>query len=123
MTSRIVKTATRAVFPMILIFGISMIIYGHQTPGGGFQGGVVLTMAVLLIIFTFGSHGFRKHITSLSFIETMGILSFVLIGLGGILIGKQFLSNLGTLQILNIIIGMKVFVGLLLMYLFLIKWE
>ncbi|MBU0497780.1 MAG: hypothetical protein KKG04_07495 [Candidatus Thermoplasmatota archaeon] len=123
MTSRIVKTATRAVFPMIIIFGISIILYGHLTPGGGFQGGVILTMAVLLVIFTFGSHRFHNYITTLSFIETMGILSFVLIGLSGILIGKQFLTNLGTIPILNIIIGLKVFVGLTLMYLFLIEWE
>jgi multicomponent Na+:H+ antiporter subunit B len=122
MTSRIVKTATRAVFPMIFIFGIALIVYGHITPGGGFQGGVILTMAVLLVFFTYKKLKIEQLKTTFSLIEILGLFSFVIIGVIAILMGKQFLTNLGTIQVLNIIIGLKVFFGLTLMYLYLIQW-
>jgi len=123
MTSRIVKTATKAIFPFIFLFGAYVIFYGHLSPGGGFQGGVILSMAVLLSIVTYGRKRFQKSIPLLSFIEIVGVTLFVFIGIAGIVSGKQFLANFGMIPLLNIIIGLKVFAGLVLMYIFLIKWE
>ncbi len=123
MTSRIVKTVSRMLFPFILLFGIYIILYGHLSPGGGFQGGVILAMAVLLIFITYGWGRLEKFVPYLSSVETFGVILFVIVGTLGIASGKQFLTNLGTIPVLNIIIGLKVFVGLILMFLLLIKWE
>lgn len=123
MTSRIVKTATKAIFPFIFLFGAYVIFYGHLSPGGGFQGGVILSMAVLLSIVTYGRKRFQKSIPLLFFIEIVGVTLFIFIGIAGIVSGKQFLANFGMIPLLNIIIGLKVFAGLVLMYIFLIKWE
>jgi len=123
MTSRIIKTVTRALFPFILLFGSYIIIFGHLSPGGGFQGGVILAMAIILAIVVYGHNRFQRFIPYLMFVEIIGIFLFILIGISGIASGKQFLVNLGTIPLLNIIIGLKVFSGLVLMYLFLSRWE
>ena len=123
MTSRIVKTATRALFPFILLFGVYVILYGHLSPGGGFQGGVILAIAVLLTVVTFGKSRLQPFVPHLLCIEVVGVTLFVFVGLSGIVSGKQFLTNLGTIPLLNIIIGIKVFAGVVLMYIFLVGWE
>ena len=123
MTSRIIKTVTRALFPFILLFGSYIIIFGHLSPGGGFQGGVILAMAIILAIVVYGHNRFQRFVPYLMFLEIIGIFLFILIGISGIASGKQFLVNLGTIPLLNIIIGLKVFSGLVLMYLFLSRWE
>ncbi|NJE77437.1 MnhB domain-containing protein, partial [Thermococcus sp. ES12] len=38
MTTTIIKTTTKILAPLILIFGSYIILHGHLTPGGGFQG-------------------------------------------------------------------------------------
>jgi len=123
MTSRIIKTVTRVLFPFILLFGSYIIIFGHLSPGGGFQGGVILAMAIILDIVVYGHNRFQRFVPYLMFLEIIGIFLFILIGISGIASGKQFLVNLGTIPLLNIIIGLKVFSGLVLMYIFLSRWE
>ena len=123
MTSRIVKTITRSLLPFILLFGVYVIFYGHLSPGGGFQGGAILAMAVMLAVVVYGQSRFQNFVPYLLFIEVVGVILFVLIGISGIASGKQFLVNIGAISLLNIVIGLKVFAGLVLMYLFLNKWE
>ena len=123
MTSRIVKTVARELIPFIFLFGIYIIIYGHLSPGGGFQGGVILAMGTVLIFVVYGGEKMQKYILHFSLIEILGVTFFVVIGLLSIINGKQFYSNLGVIWILNIIIGLKVFAGLVILYLLLIRWE
>ena len=78
---------------------------------------------VILAIVVYGHNRFQRFIPYLMFVEIIGIFLFILIGISGIASGKQFLVNLGTIPLLNIIIGLKVFSGLVLMYLFLSRWE
>ncbi|HMA83166.1 MAG TPA: MnhB domain-containing protein [Candidatus Thermoplasmatota archaeon] len=123
MTSRIVKTVSRTIIPFIFLFGIYIIIHGHLSPGGGFQGGVIMAMGVILIIISYGYDIFRNYTDSLSLIETLGVAFFILMGLIGIIAGKSFFSSLGTIWLLNIIIGLKVCSGIVLFYMLFIKWE
>jgi multicomponent Na+:H+ antiporter subunit B len=123
MTSRIVKTVSRTIIPFIFLFGIYIIIHGHLSPGGGFQGGVIMAMGVILIIISYGYDSLRNYTASLSLIETLGVAFFIFIGLIGILAGKSFFSSLGTIWLLNIIIGLKVCSGIVLFYMLFIKWE
>jgi len=123
MTSRIVKTVSRELIPFIFLFGIYMIIYGHLSPGGGFQGGVILAMGVVLIFVVYGVEKTQKYILHFSLIEILGVTFFVIIGILSIVNGKQFYSNLGAIWLLNIIIGLKVFAGLTILYLLVTRWE
>ena len=38
----IIKTAVRLLVPFAQLFGLYVVVHGHYSPGGGFQGGVIL---------------------------------------------------------------------------------
>lgn len=47
--SEILDAACRLLTPFILLFAIYVIVHGHDSPGGGFQGGAILAAAMILI--------------------------------------------------------------------------
>jgi multicomponent Na+:H+ antiporter subunit B len=51
--SLIIQTATRLLVPFIQLFGLYVIVHGHYSPGGGFQGGVVLGASFILIALAY----------------------------------------------------------------------
>ena len=51
--SKIVRTAANIFYPFILIFGLYVVIHGHLTPGGGFQGGAVVATGTVLVIIAY----------------------------------------------------------------------
>lgn len=44
----ILRTASRLIVPLSLIFAVFIYCKGHQTPGGGFVGGLVAAVALIL---------------------------------------------------------------------------
>ena len=114
------KTASKLLFPIIALYGIYVMIYGHLSPGGGFQGGVIIATAVLLL---FISHKeFEVPHSLIVLLETFAGVSYVLIGLIGLLTLDIFLGNFlshdisqmgmllsgGIIPIIYIIVGIKV---------------
>jgi len=51
--SLIIKTTGRLIVPFIQIFALYVIAHGHHSPGGGFQGGVILGASMILFAVTF----------------------------------------------------------------------
>ncbi len=49
--SRLLVCLSRILFPFIMVFGFYIILNGHLSPGGGFQGGAILATAVLITYF------------------------------------------------------------------------
>ena len=49
MTSLILRTATRFVMPLLLLFSLFLLLRGHNEPGGGFAGGLVAGAAFTLL--------------------------------------------------------------------------
>lgn len=54
MYSLILSTATRAIFPLMLLFSVFILIRGHNEPGGGFVGGLVAATAFVLYAMAYG---------------------------------------------------------------------
>ena len=79
-----------------LLVGFWLVSFGYVTPGGGFQGGVVLASAVLLV-YLVGSHvdyrPFRNE-SILDPLEALGAAGYVIIGLAALVAGTSFLTNL-----------------------------
>ncbi len=123
MTSRIVKTISRTIIPFIFLFGVYMILFGHISPGGGFQGGVIVSMGVILAIVAYGEDIIEKYRTEISLVESIGLGFFVFAGICGIILGGSFFSSFGAIWVLNIIIGVKVCSGIVLFYMLFIRWE
>jgi len=114
---------------LILVFGVYIVLTGHLSVGGGFQGGVILASAWLLVLVAFGSpalHRFaRKY--AVEWFESAGAGAYVLIGLASLLFGQNFLTNIlplgepgqllssGTILLINCGVGIEVSSGFILL--------
>lgn len=47
--SPVLDTSCRLAVPFIMLFAVYVIVHGHDSPGGGFQGGTILAAALILI--------------------------------------------------------------------------
>jgi len=130
----ILDVIARKLSPFILLFGCYVITYGHLSPGGGFQGGVVLASGIILLALCLGVKRIQTlfPLKAISAVEILGFLIFLTLGLIGLVASGHFLENFlpigqvgevpsaGFILILNLVIGMKVGAGITLMcfYLF-----
>jgi multicomponent Na+:H+ antiporter subunit B len=60
MTSLILVTATRLLAPALVLFALFMLLRGHDAPGGGFIGGLLVAAAIALVALVRGKDGVRK---------------------------------------------------------------
>jgi multicomponent Na+:H+ antiporter subunit B len=105
-------------FPLLITLGLYIILHGHITPGGGFQGGVILAMAFFLPLLAVPSRGVNH--SGLALVEGFAGASFIIIGLIALFQGKAFLQpffghgemgslfSAGTLPLLYTAVGLKV---------------
>ncbi len=112
----IVKTAGRALAPFILLSGIYVASFGFLSPGGGFQGGILLASGVILILVTHGRKEVKRLAENIEWFETFGAFSFLVVGLIGLFVGGYLFSNLLpntplTCIVLDLVIALKVFAG------------
>jgi len=90
----IVRTVTRFVYGLIVVFGFYVIMHGHLTPGGGFQGGAVVASGFALLLVAFGAGGLKGVLNrhALQTLEEIGALAFLALGFLGV--GTAFFYNL-----------------------------
>jgi multicomponent Na+:H+ antiporter subunit B len=92
--------------PGTVLLGLWLVAFGYVTPGGGFQGGVVIAAAVLLLWLSAGHRDFltASPVAVVDAVESLGVASYVGIGLVGLGAGGAFLANvwpLGTVDTLT----------------------
>ncbi|BDH78805.1 MAG TPA: cation:proton antiporter [Methanothermobacter sp.] len=123
---------------IIICLGISTILGGHITPGGGFQGGAIIAAGFIFcaIVYGFENTPFKFTHRFMATLESIGAIGYILLGLAGLLLSGYFLYNIGVdlynllpasigsvfnypdavhagiIPYLNILIGLKVLVGL-----------
>jgi len=114
------RSASKILFPIIMLYGIYVMVYGHLSPGGGFQGGVIIASGVLLLLISYQE--FEVPHSLIVLLETFAGVSYVLIALIGLLTLDIFLGNFlphnisemgmllsgGIIPIIYIIVGIKV---------------
>lgn len=93
--SEVVTLACRIFLPLIVTFGIYVILHAQLTPGGGFQGGAIIASGTLLLYLGESYRLWRRLVRSLFFdmLEATGAIVLVLCGLGPMLRGAAFLEN------------------------------
>jgi len=135
--SKIIRTIAQKVFPFIVLFGFYLISHGHLSPGGGFQGGVVLGTAIILLALSHSIEKTEKKFMSrwLNMLEKLGILTLIFLGFLGIFLGYSFLSNFlplgnpgqiasgGLMLLFNIAIGIKVAAGVSVIFYALVRYR
>ena len=91
--SLFLHVVSRAVVPLIQIFAFYVITHGHYSPGGGFQGGVMLAASIILLRITTGEESFRRFPTGAGILlGGLGALGFALLGFLPLLFGGNFLE-------------------------------
>lgn len=59
----ILRQVTFVLFPLIMIFGIYVVLNGHLSPGGGFSGGAIMGAGLILFVNGFGIEKIRRFFT------------------------------------------------------------
>ena len=79
----------------LLLFGIYVVLHGTVTPGGGFQGGVIVASALLLVYLGEGYPTWRRIARGpvLSALEGGGAFAFVLAAAVPLAMGEPALAN------------------------------
>ena len=92
--SQIIHVASRGISPVILLIGLYVFFHGHYSPGGGFQGGVLMAAAILLLRLALGtrlSHAVMPTTIALR-LSALGTMIFAGTGVIAILCGGNFLD-------------------------------
>ena len=92
--SIVVRTLCRLLVPFIQLFGLYVIIHGHSSPGGGFQGGVILGSSFILLGIAYGIEEVKRRfsLAALTVFTSMGVLLYAGIGVLCLLLGANYLD-------------------------------
>ena len=107
---------------MTLLFGIYVVLHGTVTPGGGFQGGVIIASGLMLLYVGEGYSVWRRLVRGpvLAMLEGGGALLFVLTAAVPLALGHATLENIlplgtwkdlfsgGTMVVANFAVGLAV---------------
>ena len=136
--SKLVRTTADVMFLFITVFGFYIVLHGHLTPGGGFQGGAIVAGGFILLIVAYRLEDFLKWFQKRTFqsCEVSGLVLFIGTALAAIPLGYIFFKNFlngagglfgqavpfginsgilntaGTIPIMNIAVGIEVLGGL-----------
>ncbi|MDY0339714.1 MAG: MnhB domain-containing protein [Coriobacteriia bacterium] len=91
--SVVVRFIVRVLAPFILVFAVYVILNGHITPGGGFQGGTMLGALIIALTLVLDERRSAKLIPqrSVRVIQVIAPLMFVAIGLFGLIAWGDYL--------------------------------
>ena len=114
----VLRAGADLLFPLLLVVGLYIVMHGHLTPGGGFQGGVVLAAAFFLPLLA--RPGETLSHPWLSLVEGLAGTAFIVVGLIALFQGHGFLAPMfdkgtlgelvssGSLPVLYLAVGLKV---------------
>ena len=97
MISLILRTATRFLMILMLLFSFFLLMRGHNAPGGGFVGGLVAAAAFALYAIAYDPAAARRalRIDPRAFIG-LGLLVAALSGGLALVDGRPFMTGLWT---------------------------
>lgn len=112
--SEIVVRMVGIIYPFVLLIGLYIIINGHVSPGGGFQGGAILATALITRYLVYPNFDLDLH--ALEIVEKILFLSIVMTPVLYVFMQIQpadtTISNQIYMVAMNSLIGLKVFSGL-----------
>ena len=116
-----------AVLPLVIVYICYIILHGHLSPGGGFQGGVLVAAVVALLVLGY-DYETTSRVISFGLVhngEGLASVAYVTLAFLGVAVGAQFCENVlytqgeigelysaGTIFWMNLVVGIKVFTGI-----------
>jgi multicomponent Na+:H+ antiporter subunit B len=117
--SEIVATGSQVLLPVIFTFGAYVIVNGHLSAGGGFQGGAIVASGVMLMLLA--RPGSKLNAAALSAIESLAGVFYVSVGILGLILAGGFLDprflplgesgafiSAGAIPLISALLGIKV---------------
>ena len=122
----ITRCGADKLLPFALVYMFYVILHGHLSPGGGFQGGVLM---VAVIVFIYMGYGYEKvsgciNRSFLHKFEGFASVVYVVLAMIGVYCGAYFCQNVlfdrgaagdlfssGTIFFMNLTVGAKVLAG------------
>jgi multicomponent Na+:H+ antiporter subunit B len=138
-TGLIGRIVGRLLIPFIFIFGYYVITHGHLSPGGGFQGGVIIATGSALLLVCYHYHEYMENyldVINFKLVESIGLIFFICTAFVGLVLASSFFFNwlnacgglfgnpvayginsgdifsAGTIPLMNFAVGIEVFAGL-----------
>ena len=116
------RLVSLALVPLLVALAGYVIIHGALTPGGGFQGGIILAAAPVAVLLAGHYVTLRRNAPewALDAFESAGAIAYVLIGVGGLIFAAAFLQNFlpagtqaqllsaGTMPLNSLAVGVEV---------------
>jgi multicomponent Na+:H+ antiporter subunit B len=108
--------------PLLVLIAVETVTHGQLTPGGGFQGGVIMAsgLYVLYLATDYATAERYQPTLLLEASEGLGAGGYVFVGLLGLFAGLAYMTNVvslghsgnlisgGTISILNAVVGVEV---------------
>ena len=122
-TSDAVRTSSLVFVGPVLVMGWFLTTHAQTNPSGGFQGGVVMATAVILVFLAGQVIAFERlsPIDLADSVEAVGAGGFAMVGLGALMSGAAFLSDYlplgspagavdasGTIALISFFVGVEV---------------
>ncbi|MGD9370216.1 MAG: Na(+)/H(+) antiporter subunit B [Desulfobacterales bacterium] len=100
----IVRTTCRLVIPFIQIFAFYVIAHGHYSPGGGFQGGVIMGASLVLFAIAFDLRSAIRRLSErmITFLCALGATIYAGTGALCMLFNKNYLDYSALANILGV---------------------
>lgn len=115
--NELLDTAIRLLTPLVLMFGVYLMLSGANTPGGGFQAGAILSAIFMIRYLARPTAELLDH--QLRLLEKLFFLLILIFGSLCILqevLMLQHMMRSAFLILMNILIGMKVMCGLTIIF-------
>ena len=94
MKSPILRTGTRYLFPLLILFSFFLLLRGHNEPGGGFIGGLLCATAFSLYAIAFDVESSRRLLrVSEHSLLGVGLLLAGGAGIVGLVMGEPFMTG------------------------------
>jgi multicomponent Na+:H+ antiporter subunit B len=91
--SALLDAAARLLAPFVLLFAVSVLAHGHDSPGGGFQGGVLFAAGLILVKLVRGGPGrWEIGLAGSITLACSGLAIFAGTGLVALLAGGRYLD-------------------------------
>jgi multicomponent Na+:H+ antiporter subunit B len=118
-STELVQNGAAVLFPLISIFAAYIIMNGHLSAGGGFQGGAIIASGVMLLLLA--KPEYKVDFDFLGITESLAGVLYVLVGIAGLMFAGGFLDSrmlplgqfgaffsAGAIPIISVLLGVKV---------------
>jgi multicomponent Na+:H+ antiporter subunit B len=118
-STEVVRNGAAILFPLISIFAAYIIMNGHLSAGGGFQGGAIIASGVMLLLLA--NPEYLVDHDFLGVTESLAGVLYVLAGIAGLIFAGGFLDSrmlplgqfgaffsAGAIPIISVLLGVKV---------------